>query len=682
MVINFSTHKHGDHLLQLLISSKEFISIDYLMARLHLSRRSIFYLINAVNDELSERGVDGIDNIKNTGYFISQDTKIFLQEHFSIENTRSTTNNLSIFQRRNLIIYLFIQFSTIPTSYLVQQLGISKNTVLRDIQVLKQSLAEFSLHIVSTPNGKKIIGSELAKRTWIVEHINTLKYLPLYKNTIKSTDTRFIDRQIILIERISGNYYSDDGKLFLKSFFQWYLPRIRDGHHQLHNHISYDSSKNRLTKTWAQSLLNDLNITCSSEIDYICQIVNTLQFHRVNWDSDIVKRLRPVSEQIITNFSQLANSNIYSKQLIQNLTIHLTSAYYRIKYNMPFMNATTNDVNDSYQQSINLTKIAVKPFEILLNKPIPDPEIFLIAIYLGGAIENYHSADDNKKVLVICSSGIGTSNLLLKNMHYYFPSVNFDRAVSLAEYQKLSLKNISMIISTINIVPKNQLPFLKVSAIPTKGELALIEQEFIKNAIIDRPQIKANIQALIDLVSRHAKIFDPKGLENDLTKYLSLKNTDNTNTNTKFSLKTLLSSKNVQYTSDVSDWQQAIKVAMLPLQNSGCINKNYAQEIIKLTQKYGPYMVLRNHVMLAHAAPGNGVKKLGISILVLDKPVFLEDSKTSIKIIFGLAPNDKTSHLDALSSLISLIENQVKIEQINRCKNTNELQNCLNQILS
>jgi len=77
---------------------------------------------------------------------------------------------------------------------------------------------------------------------------------------------------------------------------------------------------------------------------------------------------------------------------------------------------------------------------------------------------------------------------------------------------------------------------------------------------------------------------------------------------------------------------------------------------------YGPYIVLGQDIALAHALPKDGVNKLGVSLLRVQKPVQFKDRQASL--IFVLAPEDKHSHLRIMKDFLSLTADQIRINQI------------------
>ena len=74
-MIEFSHVKHGNEMLLELVNSPSVVSLKALENKLHLSRRSIFYVINHVNKELDTEGLYEIENIRGIGYLLPDETR-------------------------------------------------------------------------------------------------------------------------------------------------------------------------------------------------------------------------------------------------------------------------------------------------------------------------------------------------------------------------------------------------------------------------------------------------------------------------------------------------------------------------------------------------------------------------------------------------------------------------------
>ncbi|CCC57776.1 PTS sugar transporter subunit IIA [Caloramator australicus] len=128
------------------------------------------------------------------------------------------------------------------------------------------------------------------------------------------------------------------------------------------------------------------------------------------------------------------------------------------------------------------------------------------------------------------------------------------------------------------------------------------------------------------------------------------------------------------------NWEDAIKTGTKILLNDNCITKNYEEAIINNFKSLGPYMVIAPGIVLAHARPENGVKKLSMSLITLKNPInFGSELNDPVKLIITLAAIDSKTHLEALSQLINLLMNTNDLNIIINAKSKEEVLNIINK---
>ncbi len=81
--------------------------------------------------------------------------------------------------------------------------------------------------------------------------------------------------------------------------------------------------------------------------------------------------------------------------------------------------------------------------------------------------------------------------------------------------------------------------------------------------------------------------------------------------------------------------------------------------MINNVKTMGPYIVISKGVALPHTNPSHGALCNGISLLVINKPVYFgSKSFDPIKYVFCLSAVDNEKHIEAMSQLISLLEKE------------------------
>ncbi len=135
-------------------------------------------------------------------------------------------------------------------------------------------------------------------------------------------------------------------------------------------------------------------------------------------------------------------------------------------------------------------------------------------------------------------------------------------------------------------------------------------------------------------------------------------------------IKELLES-NIQILPQVDSWEEAIKIASRPLLEKGYIEPRYIDTMISKVNELGFYIVLSEDVAMPHSRPEDGVLKMGMSLLKLDTPA--KFGNNNIQIVITLAAKDNESHIDALTNLVELLNDDEKIKKIKLAKTNQEI---------
>lgn len=124
-------------------------------------------------------------------------------------------------------------------------------------------------------------------------------------------------------------------------------------------------------------------------------------------------------------------------------------------------------------------------------------------------------------------------------------------------------------------------------------------------------------------------------------------------------LNKILSKKNIKIVENVKDWKEAIEIASKPLIENGAIEEKYIDAIFKSHQELGPYYVLAPGIAMPHARPEEGANEIGLSLLVVKNGVVFNSIENDpVYVIFMLSAKDSNSHIELISSLADLLDNE------------------------
>ncbi|MBJ8326229.1 PTS sugar transporter subunit IIA [Streptococcus pacificus] len=120
-------------------------------------------------------------------------------------------------------------------------------------------------------------------------------------------------------------------------------------------------------------------------------------------------------------------------------------------------------------------------------------------------------------------------------------------------------------------------------------------------------------------------------------------------------------------------WQEAVKLSVQPLIESGAVKEEYYQAIIDSTEEYGPYYVLMPGMAMPHARPEAGVLRDAFSLITLQEPVVFSDGK-SVQVLIALAATSSDIHTSvAIPQIIALMELDNAIERLVACQSAEEV---------
>ncbi|MBX3194025.1 MAG: PTS sugar transporter subunit IIA [Microbacteriaceae bacterium] len=110
----------------------------------------------------------------------------------------------------------------------------------------------------------------------------------------------------------------------------------------------------------------------------------------------------------------------------------------------------------------------------------------------------------------------------------------------------------------------------------------------------------------------------------------------------------------VQLGATAATWQDAVRLAAAGLARTGAATPAYADEMIRMIDDHGPYVVVAPGLALAHARPGPEVLRDGLSVVTLATPVaFGHPHHDPVRVIVGLAAGYAT-HLPVIAALANV----------------------------
>lgn len=520
-MINFSNVKNGNRLLDQLINQDSYLQLADIEKQLHLSRRSVFYLLKRLNKELVHQNLDPIANIHNIGYYISDEDKASLNNWSN--STQISYSSLTKTQRQNVIIWNLINHDHISNNYLIEECGLSSHTVVSDFNEIRSYLQNYQLSLQQTVNGKKIQGSELSIRKWVLAQLTHPDSIIYDSVDAISDDYTFICGQLHQLEERTKNYFSDTAVLSTSKFILWLTNRIKQESTRLTFLPRVYTASNAITVKWATELLAHFHIDNSLEIAFLAQIINASQFYSSPESDPLIQQILPITNEIIARFKAISGSDTDFSTIKQSLSIHLLNTFYRATLNIQPATIEIQSIISSHPELFVTTQMAIKPFESFANCQLSNTEIGLIAIYFGGQLQKETQSTQHKQsILVVCKKDSGVGELLISQLHHRYPNYEFKAPITSQQYNNLSLKGRTIVVTTLQLKNNliNQTKIIKVSPILTNHDLTTLDHLLKSSSKIDI-SYRINLESLTDVIANYARIEDVSGLNNALSQFFS-----------------------------------------------------------------------------------------------------------------------------------------------------------------
>lgn len=645
------------------------ISNSELERKYHLSRRQISYSFAKINDWLKSNNYPKIQRT-NGGKFIIDP---LLMELFTEKVEHSAGSYIPSEKERAQLVLLMLLSSEEELSLLhfSSSLSVSKNTVLRDMKYTQRIVNGYHLEIIySRMHGYDIVGSEWNKRKLLIEVLRTVydmyqgeTYIQAYTG-ISREEIKRLKEQMEKVEKRLALQFIDQKIKLLPYTIAILLKRIKKGNLIKDSyHIDYEELSDTKEFEAAEILIEDAACIPKEErlfitLQLLTSNVLSSQFLRdeetLELKSSLKKSLALFEKKACITFKE-------KEKLLQKLVLHMKPAYYRIKYQLTTNYSIIEKVSEEFEAIHYIVKDSLKPFETYIGCPIPESEVMFITVFIGGHLINSgETIQLKKRAVVVCPNGVSISHLMEHTLRDLFPEFYFYEALSIREFDQ-SKAEFDMVFSPVPVQTSKHL-FIVEQFISDFQKLQLRQR--VIQTIFGLNTSVVNIEQLISVIEKYAKVDQKSQLQKALQDYFSLQVLNETSKNQEYSLADLITPETIVLRDQVESWKEAISIAAAPLLHKGIITEAYIDKMQEQYPSMSPHIVLRLNVAIPHASPEDGVQAVGMSLLKLKEGLLCGEQK--VHFIVVIAAIDKKKHLNAMLQLMKLAEMNGVINEMKR----------------
>ena len=494
-------NKRSEKIFNILKSNPGGTTISYLSRQLGVSSRTIRSDMKLLQEALNCYGVEITSNPSKC-YKISNLKKISSIEHTLFQENDSSMESSQ--QRVNYIICRLLENSfsdaSVTQADLADEMFISLSTLKSHLNEAKADLKKYDLKIVQYKNkGIKIIGSEIKLRYCISEYMNVYTMNTFYQKIFSDVNLIILDRIIRKILQEKNLQLTDDAKENLCIHTAIAVQRFK-----CNKNISYPASvTNRIEKTFEYTVGKEIveqiyvqlgiDLSCA-EVYYItqCLLASKKIFDTGEaTDNAHVKELVNIILQEIRDNLSIDFTN--DEYLLDGLTLHLNIALTRIQFQMNIRNELLETIKNDYPLAFQMGVIAGNVVQKYDNIKINENEIGYIALHFGAAIsrKGIKETVKSKKIIIVCSSGLGMSVLLKTKIEEHFHK-RLDIVKLLPGYEVTDsiVDKVDFVLTTVPLKNIDSSKVIKINHILRPDDFETIENRIFKENFIDKEEMK------------------------------------------------------------------------------------------------------------------------------------------------------------------------------------------------
>ena len=618
------------------------ITSKALCEKFDLTRGQLNYALKKINDSLIDEKLSEIKRTKN-GHFLIANEILSNYKGGDEQFGESTESYVFSGKERVGIIELMLlsKEEYLSLNHFIEDLKVSRNTVLRDLKEVDHALWQHELALKYTrQKGYFIQGDEWNKRNLLSDLLNNLAVMYNGINVIiqfANIDPQQIEifrKRVELVEEELDVQFTDERLKTLPLLIILMIRRAQKG-----KLISYSFKVNYReladTKEYlaADRVIWDVDGLSENERVYVTMLLLTTNLSRGDILSvKAINKMKEALEKVIANFERIAGVNLEEKEkLLERLLVHMRPAYYRIKYHLNLQTRFYQENKDANLFSLfYLVKEASGPLETYFEQPVPDAELFFISLFIGSHIvestEIIHP-ENRKRAVIVCPNGISIAVLLENTLN------NF-----LSEQEKRQLR-----------------------------ERVLRSTAIIQTEVVTPEKILA-------VVKKHADVVDETSLYEELLSLFAPKESKILEKKRPH-LIDLLKGETIQIFEETISWTEVLEALARPLERQHVITPEYVKALKKEMPILPAYTVLRHKIALPHTVTEAGAIGVGISLGLVKKGILSEDGRR-IHTVILLGSNDKEEHLDLIFEMMSLAGAN-ELAQLEKAKTKDEIRKAL-----
>lgn len=661
-------NRRGNKILNELIWNEKLNILEF-KEKYNVQERSIRLDIKGINDDLQKAGLPVISENSEGELELENKRQINIKEFEKfITNYDFYSYTMTKNERHTVLALILLNGREyITVDKLKKEIGVSRNTILSDLQELKIWFEDRDMNLKAKAHvGYTIEASESQIRENILKllEINSEEYyqngymLNIYWNLLlKQVDyaQSFDYLKSILLEEEEDTGVILEDYSFYEAIVELvimvnrmsrekYLTSFEEsGREEIEISSKYPFSKSVLNKI---AVKYDIRIT-EEEILMFTKCLRRKRYLKGERNSANSLDIKVMIAEAIHSISGKLGIDFYLDFGLYDLMVaHMKSAVYRVMNGEVLVNPFKEAIINDYPEILKIVHKELEKLEGFIGKKFSEDEVLFLVLYFASVIEKEKVENNkNKKIPValVCATGRGTVQFMLAKLKILDDIIEIVSVSSHHNMKEIEQSGAKMIISTIPLPD------------------AVLPSVVIRSPMLDDKDI-LNIQQ---------KVFELKGQNKEEMELPNIKDiNENTGKDIQGAFYQLLSTDRIVLDYPAKDWEEAIKCAGQLLRDSGAVTGQYIDEMVNNVKKHGAYIVVCKGMALPHADSSKGVIKEAASFVRLKKGIeFGSEFNDPVRYVIGMSIKDAESINQAIYDMMMIFGDENNIRKFDELPN-------------
>ncbi len=660
--------KRTRNVLAQLVERGDYVTAKQLAESLEVSRRSVMYALDDLDEELVSNGLGLTQRVTNKGIRI-EPNELGLAAGLLEKNT--DTALLDFTDARDRRFFLLFNFMCIDgqvtTELLSEQMMTSPRTVSNDVSFLRSIMQEQNLELVyNKREGYEVKGNIFTVRNLFVQWMTTICPAESSKDLATTIDGLYrlartkpgctlevkeLEQLNQMLSDVIPNHYtkkagsvllqhlvvalmccgrrddfgfSKEDRSFLARSVSFDVARIISLRAQEIAKVQMDEREDCYFATLLQSLPTNTAI-------------NEVQNYPFEVEVIVQKLIIDVSESYQYDFNA-------DSELFQAIVGHVIPLVYRVLFNSQNKNPLLGEIAAKYARLNEAVRSALGGLESYAGAAITDDECSFLTLYFASSIEKMsNEAGERARIVVVCNAGNAVSRLLQYKLTSAF-NVNVVASVAEADVYSAVDENrpIDLVVTVVDLDQSRlgMVQCLKVSPLLNDGDMNHLGRR-LRQRVFLKPEPESEGASLTDL----------------------------------------LASSCFEVIDHVNGMDGLIEAGGRLLSRAGLCDEEYPLQMVSAAHCFGPLttILIAPGIIMPHAGISDHVYRTGFSFVRVREPI--EVNGKEVTCALSLCTRNKHINQRAIQQFGVLLGRSSFMEQVKEVETHGELIVLINRCL-